>query len=53
LTKVTSSLLFKQGPDEAKFKEAIAALEAKLDVYEKILSGQKYLAGDVSIVSRL
>lgn len=28
----------------------IATLETKLDVYEKILSKQKYLAGDVSCI---
>lgn len=34
--------------DKAVFEKLIAALDTKLDVYEKILSKQKYLAGDVS-----
>ncbi|KIY68228.1 glutathione S-transferase [Cylindrobasidium torrendii FP15055 ss-10] len=33
-------------PREEVVQEAIVALSAKLDVYEKILSKQKYLAGD-------
>ena len=33
-------------PDKATFDGLIAQLEPKLDVYEKILSKQKYLAGD-------
>ena len=33
--------------DEAKLAEHVANLEAKLDVYESILSKQNYLAGDV------
>jgi glutathione S-transferase len=36
-----------QEPDQVKLEEAKAALGAKLDVYEQILSKQKYLAGDV------
>lgn len=35
-------------PDRAVFEKAITTLDTKLDVYEKILSKQKYLAGDVS-----
>lgn len=34
--------------DEEAVKAALATLEEKLDVYEKILSKQKFLAGDVS-----
>ena len=34
--------------NEELVKEKLATLEAKLDVYETILSKQKYLAGDVS-----
>ena len=33
-------------PDKATFDGLIAQLEPKLDVYEQILSKQKYLAGD-------
>ncbi|KAF9534005.1 glutathione S-transferase [Crepidotus variabilis] len=33
-------------PDEKICSEAISTLDAKLDAYEKILSKQKYLAGD-------
>ncbi|KAG8220483.1 glutathione S-transferase [Butyriboletus roseoflavus] len=33
-------------PDQAKANEYLQKLEAKLDVYEVILSKQKYLAGD-------
>ncbi|KDR68560.1 hypothetical protein GALMADRAFT_256820 [Galerina marginata CBS 339.88] len=33
-------------PDKAVFDKLIAGLGAKLDVYDKILSKQKYLAGD-------
>lgn len=32
--------------NQAKFDELIAGLEGKLDVYDKILSKQKYLAGN-------
>ncbi|KAJ3572231.1 hypothetical protein NP233_g3217 [Leucocoprinus birnbaumii] len=38
--------IYKQPADSAKLEEAKKALEAKLDVYEAILSKQKYLAGD-------
>ena len=34
-------------PDEEAFEKHIAALALKLDVYDKILSKQKYVAGDV------
>jgi glutathione S-transferase len=34
--------------DEARVKELLATIGGKLDVYEKILGTQKYLAGDVS-----
>lgn len=34
--------------DVAVYDEAIASLSGKLDVYDTILSKQKYLAGDVS-----
>ncbi|KAF5342020.1 hypothetical protein D9611_002057 [Ephemerocybe angulata] len=33
-------------PDREAFDQMVIQLEAKLDVYEKILSKQKYLAGD-------
>ncbi|KAJ7486981.1 glutathione S-transferase [Mycena latifolia] len=38
----------RQGPmkDEAAFDAAVAQLSAKLDVYERILGEQKFLAGD-------
>jgi hypothetical protein len=36
-------------PNPGEFKKKEAALAEKLNVYEKILSKQKYLAGDVSI----
>lgn len=35
--------------DEAAAKAAIDSLSPKLDVYEKILLKQKYLAGDVRV----
>lgn len=34
--------------DDAVYDAAIASLSGKLDVYDTILSKQKYLAGDVS-----
>ena len=37
-------------PDKEAFEKHIAALALKLDVYEKILSKQKYLAGDVGVL---
>ena len=37
---------FTRKPDEA-FEKHIADLSGKLDVYDKILSKQKYLLGDV------
>ena len=36
--------------DKGAFDKHIAALALELDVYEKILSKQKYLAGDVCVV---
>ena len=40
----------KQGlaPNKEAFEKHIADLSGKLDVYDKILSKQKYLLGDVS-----
>ena len=35
-------------PDEAVIADLVKSLDGKLDGYEKILSKQKYLAGDVS-----
>ena len=35
-------------PDKAVFDDLIKSLSARLDVYDKILSKQKYLAGDAS-----
>jgi glutathione S-transferase len=35
-------------PDPEEFKRKEALLAEKLEVYEKILSKQRYLAGDVS-----
>ena len=37
--------------DEARFNEYIDTLSKKLDGYERILSKQKYLAGNVSPLS--
>ena len=37
--------------DEKVVQAAIAKFEEKLDVYERILSKQKYIAGDVSLSS--
>ena len=34
-------------PDLAVYEKHIADLSAELDVYDKVLSKQKYLAGDV------
>ena len=38
-------------PDKEAFDKHIADLSGKLDVYDKILSKQKYLLGDVKTVS--
>ena len=38
-------------PDEAVVQEQIESLDAKLNVYDKILATQKYLAGDISSFS--
>ena len=38
-------------PDNEAFEKHIAALALKLDVYEKILSKQKYIAGDVCVLN--
>jgi glutathionyl-hydroquinone reductase len=35
--------------DEAAWADAVAKLSANLDVYEVILSKQKFLAGDVHL----
>ena len=40
-------------PNEAIYDKAIADLNKQLDVYDKILAKQKYLAGDVSVVGRI
>jgi glutathionyl-hydroquinone reductase len=42
----------KQGlaPNQEGFEKHIAVLSGKLDVYDKILSKQKYLLGDVSFI---
>jgi glutathione S-transferase len=37
-------------PDEAKVASFKQQLNTNLDVYEKILSKQSYLAGDVNII---
>lgn len=39
--------------DEANLEKQVAALDAALAVYEKILSKQKYLAGDELTVADL
>ena len=36
-----------QAPDQEAFDKHIADLSGKLDVYDKTLSKQKYLLGDV------
>lgn len=36
-------------PDEAVFKQHVAALEEKLDAYEVLLARQKYIGGDVRL----
>ena len=38
-------------PDKEEFEKHIAALALKLDVYEKVLSKQKYIAGDVCVLN--
>ena len=38
-------------PNEAIYDKAIADLNKQLEVYDKILAKQKYLAGDVSVVA--
>jgi len=35
--------------DEARYEEALKKLESALDIYEELLSKQKYLAGDVRV----
>ena len=37
-------------PDKEAFDKHVAALALKLDVYEKILSKQKYVAGNVCVL---
>lgn len=41
--------MFGQTPDEEVVKANLATLNAKLDAYEKILSKQKYIGGEVCI----
>ncbi|KAF5345700.1 hypothetical protein D9758_013044 [Tetrapyrgos nigripes] len=43
---IVKPMLFKQPKNEANYNEAIKALDAKLDGYERILAKQKYLAGN-------
>ena len=38
-------------PDKEAFEKYMADLAVKLDVFEKILSKQKYVAGDVCVFS--
>ena len=40
-------------PDLKVYEKHMADLNVKLDVYDKILSKQKYIAGDVGIFSSL
>jgi glutathione S-transferase len=40
-------------PDKEVFDKHVAALSLKLDVYEKILSKQKYAAGNVCDLHKL
>ncbi|PPQ66676.1 hypothetical protein CVT24_008829 [Panaeolus cyanescens] len=55
--KAVAEMIFKpmrgMTPDKAIFDKLIAALEMKLDVYEKILSKQKYLAGNEITIADL
>ena len=37
-------------PDQAVFDDLIKSLSARLDVYEVILSKQKYIAGNVRLL---
>ncbi|KAF7972943.1 hypothetical protein HWV62_16504 [Athelia sp. TMB] len=48
LEKFFKKTFFGLDADEAKVSELTITLGAKLDAYEKILSKQKYVAGDVS-----
>ncbi|TCD67952.1 hypothetical protein EIP91_011753 [Steccherinum ochraceum] len=49
-SKAAAELIFKPmrglTPDEARAKELLESLENNLDVYDKILASQKYVAGD-------
>ncbi|KAF7378141.1 Glutathione S-transferase [Mycena sanguinolenta] len=40
-------------PDEARVKELLVTMNSKLDAYDKILSKQKYLAGDTLTIADL
>ncbi|THU92468.1 glutathione S-transferase [Dendrothele bispora CBS 962.96] len=43
---IINPVLFGVKKDQAAYDQAIATLSTKLDVYERILSNQKFLAGD-------
>ncbi|THU84199.1 glutathione S-transferase [Dendrothele bispora CBS 962.96] len=43
---IINPVLFGMKKDQAAYDQAIATLSTKLDVYERILSKQKFLAGD-------
>jgi glutathione S-transferase len=43
--------MFGHEGDKEVSEANLTKLEAKLDVYDKILAKQKYLAGDVSVLS--
>lgn len=42
--------IMKTDPDEEKAKEAIENLLRKVEVYERLLSKQKYIAGNVRAI---
>ena len=47
----TNSSFYGLTPNQAAFDELIATLDKKLDVYDQILSKQKYVAGEVHLSS--
>ncbi|EKM82270.1 hypothetical protein AGABI1DRAFT_126600 [Agaricus bisporus var. burnettii JB137-S8] len=51
--EIVFKLLFGQITDQVKVQDLTAKLAAKLDVYEEILSKQKYIAGDTVTLADL
>ncbi|KAJ7675613.1 glutathione S-transferase [Mycena polygramma] len=51
--ELSKKIIFGKEPDQAALEEALEALDKKLDVYDGILSKQRYLGGDTITLADL